>query len=290
MNKEEVLQRMNIDSIVELVNLIENEKDITELSAQIVAEDGKKVKVEKSESGLTITLDDAPKLIVSSVPTAYNPYEKRDVTITYQFADGNLIQFTGTGDYTLEGIDKEDLVDDLKITYVSNGLSKTTRFNWFLIPNGIQIDEEGIKYHNMLLSFDGKEIKKINDEEVPSKKDLESFDFEEEKEKVNAFLNGPVALNGVTKRYIEDTMSQLEKKKDYLAKSLKDYEVVTDRVSSLVQTREEFVGHLGEIDFRSYYLGFARDWVAEFSKTRRYDKTALVGRAKKKTMNNNPQE
>ena len=289
MKKEEILQRMNFNSLCDLVSLIEYEKDITELTAQIIAEDGKKVKVSKDETSIEITIDGSPKLYVSSVPTAYNPYEKRDVVIVYQFDDNNSIEFAGTANFDLNGIDKEALADNLKISYNSYG--NTTLFNWFLIPNGIQIDDEGIRYHNMLLSFDGKEIKKINDEAIPSKKDLTSFSYEEEAAKVDSFLNSQESnLNGITRKYIEDAMELLRVKGDYLSRSVRDYEKVTDRVSALVDTREKFIGHLEEIDFRTNYLGFVREWVADFSKRRKQSKSEEQGKAYSKKMKNEPQE
>lgn len=289
--KEQILEKMNIDSIVDLLNIIEYEKDITELSAQIIAEDGKQVKVEKTESSLTITMDGSPRLTVSAVPTPFNPYEKRDFNITYLFPDNARIEFFGTTNVDLEGIDKEELKDNLRIKYCSNNVGKSTLFNWFLIPNGIEISDDGIKYSNMLLSFDGKEIKKINDEEIPSKKDLDSFNYEEELGKVEDFLNDKtVKVNGITRKYIEGTMAELEKKQTYISRLMKDYETVTEKVSGLVDTREEFLDHLNGIDFRSNYLGFVRDWVAEFSKTRRYDKDSLMGKAYSKTRKNSTQE
>ena len=296
MYKDELLEKININSIVGLLNYLECDRDFERITLENVRLGNSVYNIYKIGDNLSIYSKNKPLLMLVNReidPKCVYDYGNREIRISYKLDNNDLISFEGNTKITDSLIDKDNLINNLKPYYYKGKNLDKIELKDDLLPYGIDSCEEGIRYHNLILSDDGKEILKINGEDIPSKKEIEAFDVEEEKRKAHS-LYSILDFNGVTKMMfnksfgdidkdkIDNFVQKLEKKNTYLKNFSKDYDRVTDKVTSLVEIRDNFVNGTKTIDYSEDELNKIFNKLFSLSKEKRFDKEALMEQEIKK--------
>ena len=286
MNKNELLKRIDIDSIVYLLDVLESEKDFEELYSNNIYIYGEKYTAYKKGDTLSIRKDNSPTIYISSIeehPDRIMDDGKRVVSISYKLDNNDIISLEGNATCGESLFDKGELIANLKPYYYSNnGLNRYALDDAFL-PEQLRSVKDGVMYHNVLLSDDGKTILKINGEVIPSKEEIESFDIDKEKAKVQN-LYEILDCNGITKKMFENEfgsidkekidgfVSKLEKRNKNLDKLTKEYEEVTDKVSGLLEVRDKYVSGAKTVNYPEEALLHISKWIYMTADQKRIDR------------------
>lgn len=293
MNKNELIERTNIDSIINLLNFIECERNFQNLSLNNIDLNGKKYSIYKVEDNISIYTKGSPLLVISNKevdPNDCYDYGKRDIKITYKLDNNDLLSLEGNATLGESIISKEDLVTNLKPYYYKGTKLERYELKDNLMPKELDSNDEGLTYHNLVLTEDGKEILKINGEKIPRRSEIENFDYLTELSKIT-ILYEATELNGVTemlfnkefcpitREKLEEFTKKLEKKSKYLKNFSKDYERVTDRVTELIEVRNGALEGAKSINYKEEELSNIFKKLFSISDEKRFDKESLKRKA-----------
>ena len=262
MYKELLLDKIGIDSIVGLANFIEENRSFEELQVESVDINNKDYKLAKRGNMVSIESPTGELLTVSVNDNEIHPFDRRDVKVLYTLSNKDYLEFEGTASVDRDGIDKDELTDSLKVKYIRSITGESYDLGWDLYPKEIEDTDDGIKYHNLYVSFDGNEILKINGESIPSKQAIIDFNANIEKEKVYKIIdNENIQLNEVTKKYLDEAITKACSKSSYLKKSMKDYEKVTKIVTNLINVRDTAVDEIEEFSIKGNEINESTEWL-----------------------------
>jgi hypothetical protein len=261
MYKELLLDKLGIESLNKFANFIEENRSFEELQIDNVRINGRDIKIYKAGHSVSLESENGDLLTVSVIDKNQFEFDRREVKFMFRFPNKDFLVIDGSTSALQDGLDKEELIDSLKV-HVIKADGETHDLDWTLTPSVMEETDEGIKYHNMILSYDGETILKINDESVPSFESIKSFDINEEKEKINKIINNEkIELNDVTKKYLIEAMDKLDKKSNYLKKSNKDYEYVTNKVSHLVDVKNSVLDGIENYTINEKDIDESTSWL-----------------------------
>lgn len=213
----------SLDGKVDFVdNSIKYEKEGNKLVA--TSEDDRKTTIEISTSEET-TKDFLDKVITFL-------YHK--IAINYYLHDGSRVELTNFlsinedfGGFT--NIQRHDLLNGLKVKYYDNEGKEKASFSPELDKLCLEDDnkiyefyEDGITCGNKIISLEGDALVLLKGGEAPSLEDIESFDVDKEKRRIEVFIKNNPSLHRFTKEALDDTLRLLDRKNRY-AKEVKEF-------------------------------------------------------------------
>ena len=279
MTKEKIKDLFKLDEIVSILKVMDNYKDVVSIKLKEVAINDNTYDILKN--GDTVIIKDHNKSTGIGISYKYyesdnpyvffNSYEMNNyhITVDYRFQNGHIVKLDGdisvVGD-SLRHITSEDLMNSLKIEYVTDR-NKKTKFDFNnLVPGNLKYDAEGATLCGIKVDPFRDEIISINGKEIPSYDEIKEFienDFDKP-------LNEEI-FNGLAnmRPYKEnetwgDVHKYMDKKSDYLIKFFdRDYKYAVNRVKSLIYTRGDLIEDLSEHSFSRDDLDFIGDIIED---------------------------
>ena len=280
MNKNFVKNLFKLDEIVNILKVMDEYKEVTNVNLKNLAINDNVYDVVKSGDSLVIKdhhngtgIGIAFKYTESdNIYMFYNDYDLGNYHfyIDYRFQNGHNIKLDGdlcaVGN-SLKYITSYDLMDNLKITY---GTDKDTqvKFNWKLEPGNLKMTNEGPSLNGILVDPEEDRIVSINGVEVPSLEEIAAYNSKDAEEKLNDELFAEVVELQKNENIttIEDSLKYLERKDAYLSKCEKDYRNALKRVKILLATRACLMEDLDLRAFASSDLDLIGDILEDESK------------------------
>ena len=157
-----------------------------------------------------------------------------EVSADYYLKKGDKIriynEFVLDGGYeSFENIQRHDLMKGLRTSYIDKDGKEVATFNIgldkvCLKDNNLiyEFTNDGIKYKNKLVSLDGNGLLTVNGNPVPSKEDLESFDYNKEYDKLFELINNNEGLHKFTAEALLEAPRKLSARNREI-KNYKDY-------------------------------------------------------------------
>jgi hypothetical protein len=247
---------ISLDPIAKLLNIIGRTYEVDSFFIRDSGRNNLKYTILKEGDSIIISSSDGRKLKVSTIfkygenDGYFSSFSipSTDISIEYALVNNASVTFNGSisnrTDYDALQTVTPTVLKSITTPELITG-RRHTKFTWEGIPEGAKIDDESITLGAYKVDRQGKEILAINDEKVPSYKSIETFNYEEEKAKIENFINSKENnLNGVTIQAIEQALVYLEQKAKYLSKTKHDYEVILNRVNDLIDDRFAFLNGL----------------------------------------------
>lgn len=244
------------------------------------------VNYEYSKNGNEITIKDSLGN-VTKVRINYNEKEGKDaynrdikivnheVAIDYVLKDGTMIKLENniplySGYESFENVHRHDLLRGLRTKFCDNEGKEIASFNLeldeiCLKSNNVKyiFDKDGIKYNNVVLSLDGNSLVSIGGNPIPSKDLIQSFNLEDEREKVNRIIRENKDLHPFTLEELEDTTRKLDRRDRFVKKVNEFYEKDIQDIRKVIEVRNHLLdsveNNLVDIDgldliARDYYF------------------------------------
>ncbi len=282
MTKDAIKDTFLLDQVCRLLRVMGTTSDIEAFMLKDIAVGDNKFDIIKSGNTLVVKVKDSNESIEINYDIKENkeeavyflsyPSDNCELNINYNFGDGTRVNLngkviTGLASDPFKNIGAYDLMNNTDITYIANG--KAQKFNWNnLEPGNVTINSLGPVLNGIQLSGDNNEILSINGVRIPSRKAMETFDIEKEKDKIKYLLEDPRHdISEVTKLAIEGhTVPYLEEKSEYFKKMAKDYDYITGRITSLMDVRANMIERFNDMNTNLTDLELISDIVEEETK------------------------
>ena len=236
---KDYVELLNLKEFAKIINILGETTNIKEFDVADITYNYKNYNFLKKGNSITVKCSDGKKLEVeidsNNVNYGINDqkyYYYYNIKITTSKGDSIIINKTFVKDYYdsykmfKEGIfDYDDLVHGCEIGYATkedknyHSLIWNEEENGFNFRYGLERRNGGYLYstglEDYLLSKDLNRIISINNEILPSKETIDSFNVSEEKRKLIFILNN-YGFNEVSKKVLLETIKQIDEKGKFI--------------------------------------------------------------------------
>lgn len=277
MTREKIKDLFKLDEIVSILKVMDNYKDVVSIKLKEVAINDNTYDILKN--GDTVIIKDHNKSTGIGISYRYyesdnpyvffNSYEMNNyhITVDYRFQNGHIVKLDGdisvVGD-SLRHTTSEDLMNSLKIEYVTDR-NKKTKFDFNnLVPGNLKYDAEGATLCGIKVDPFREEIISINGKEIPSYNEIKEF-ANIDKPLNEEIINGLLCMfPNKDSRTFGEQSKYIDKKKEYIEKFFdRDYKEAVNRVKSLIYTRGDLIEDLSEHSFSRDDLDFIGDIIED---------------------------
>ncbi len=228
----ELFIKLGLKEIASIIQTLGETHDVSDFS-DVFEINGKQYHIMKEKDELIITTQDGRNMCIG---INYNErkgkdFQNRDVTFTkheaeidYYLDDGSSINLKNQlplsrGYEGFTSVQRHDLLSGLVCKYYNQNGEPVSSFTIGLNKlclNGskkvYEFTDEGILCGNKLVSLEGDKLLSISGSEVPELSLMESFDIEQEKEKISRFAESDESLHPFTKEALQDATRLLDRK------------------------------------------------------------------------------